>query len=153
LSLKKILVVCLGNICRSPMAEGILRDRIKKAGKNAIVDSAGTSDYHNGAPPDLRAIKTLSQKGIDISGLAARNFTVRDFDDFDYIYAMDFSNYMNIISKARNEEDKAKVAMIMDIVSPGNNRSVPDPFYGSWDGFEEVYEMLDEASKRIAENL
>jgi len=145
--------VCLGNICRSPMAEGILRNRILLAGKKAIVDSAGTSDYHNGDNPDLRAIKTLSQKGIDISGLAARNFTVRDFDDFDFIYAMDFSNYMNIISKARNEEDKSKVAMIMDVVSPGNNRSVPDPFYGGIEGFEEVYEMLDEAAKKIAEKL
>jgi len=135
------------------MAEGILRDRIKKAGKKAIVDSAGTSDYHNGATPDLRAVKILIQKGIDISGLAARNFTVRDFDDFDFIYAMDFSNYMNIISKARNEDDKSKVAMIMDVVSPGNNRSVPDPFYGGLEGFDEVYEMLDEAAKKIAEKL
>jgi len=135
------------------MAEGILRDRIEKAGKRAIVDSAGTSDYHNGDSPDQRAIKTLNHKGIDISGLAARNFTFRDFDDFDYIYAMDFSNYMNIISKARNDQDKAKVAMIMDVVSPGNNRSVPDPFYGSIDGFEEVFDMLDEAAKRIADKL
>lgn len=143
----------MGNICRSPMAEGILRDRIEKAGKKAIIDSAGTLDYHNGDLPDQRAVKILKQKGIDISGLAARSFTARDFDDFDYIYAMDFSNYMNIISKARNEEDKAKVAMIMDVVSPGNNRSVPDPFYGSIEGFEEVFDMLDEAAKKIADNL
>jgi len=135
------------------MAEGILRNRILTAGKKAIVDSAGTSDYHNGDAPDLRAVKTLAQKGIDISGLAARNFTVRDFDDFDYIYAMDFSNFMNIISKARNEDDKAKVAMIMDVVSPGNNRSVPDPFYGGLEGFEEVFDMLDEAAIKIAEKL
>jgi protein-tyrosine phosphatase len=135
------------------MAEGILRSRIEKAGKKAIVDSAGTSSYHNGDGPDPRAIKTLSKKGIDISGLAARSFTLKDFDDFDYIYAMDFSNYMNIISKARNEDDKAKVAMLMDEVSPGNNRSVPDPYYGGWEGFEEVYEMIDEAAIKIAERL
>jgi protein-tyrosine phosphatase len=135
------------------MAEGILRNRIQKAGKKAIVDSAGTSDYHNGSAPDFRAIKMLKQKEIDISGLAARNFTVGDFDDFDYIYAMDFSNYMNIISKARTEEDKKKVSMIMDEVSPGNNRSVPDPFYGSLEDFEEVFEMLDDAAKRIADKL
>jgi protein-tyrosine phosphatase len=146
-------MVCLGNICRSPMAEGILRDKIQKANKTAIVDSAGTSDYHMGDPPDLRAVKTLSNKGIDISGLSARNFTIKDFDDFDEIYAMDFSNYMNIISKARNESDKKKVSMIMDVVSPGNNRSVPDPFYGGLDGFEEVFELLDDAAKRIVEKL
>lgn len=146
-------MVCLGNICRSPMAEGILRAHIEESGIKAIVDSAGTSGYHSGESPDFRAVRTLKKKGIDISGLSARQFTVQDFDDFDYIFAMDSSNLMNILNLARNEEDKSKVHLVMNIADPGKNQSVPDPYYGGMDGFEDVYQMLDKASKEILRKL
>lgn len=146
-------MVCLGNICRSPMAEGILRAHIEESGIKAIVDSAGTSGYHSGENPDFRAVRTLKKKGIDISGLSARQFTVQDFDDFDYIFAMDSSNLMNILNLARNEADKAKVHLVMNVAEPGKNQSVPDPYYGGMDGFEDVYQMLDKASKEILRKL
>lgn len=142
-------MVCLGNICRSPMAEGILRDHIEKSGLKIIVDSAGTSQYHSGEPPDLRAIRTLQKKGIDISGLAARQFTVKDFENYDQIYVMDLSNLMNVLSMARSEEEKKKVALIMDEIAPGHNRSVPDPYYGGLEGFEDVFQMLSQAAAKI----
>ena len=145
----RILMVCLGNICRSPMAEGILRARIEESGLKIIVDSAGTSEYHSGEDPDLRAVRTLQKKGIDISGLSARQFTVKDFEDFDQIYVMDLSNLMNVLSMARNEAEKKKVALIMDEIAPGHNRSVPDPYYGGLEGFEDVYQMLDKAAAKI----
>jgi len=146
-------MVCLGNICRSPMAEGILRKAIEKSGARVIVDSAGTSGYHSGEAPDFRAVRVLQKKGIDISGLAARQFTVHDFDEFDFIFVMDSSNMMNVLNLARNEEDRKKVILIMNEVEPGLNRSVPDPYYGNLDGFEEVYEMLTKASEAIIRKL
>ncbi len=146
-------MVCLGNICRSPMAEGILRARIEEAGKKVIVDSAGTSDYHTGESPDFRAIRTLEKRGIDISGLSARQFTVKDFDDFDFIYAMDASNLMNILSLARNDEDRKKVSLILNISHPDSNRSVPDPYYGGMEGFDEVFKLLNEASILLLSKL
>jgi protein-tyrosine phosphatase len=135
------------------MAEGILRNRIEEAGLKAIVDSAGTADYHVGEPPDFRAIHTLKSKGIDISGLAARQFTERDFDEFDLIFAMDSSNLNNILSLARTESDKEKVHLILDSITPGMNRSVPDPFYGDLNGFENVYQLLDQATTEIIRKM
>lgn len=146
-------MVCLGNICRSPMAEGVLRARIEHAGKKAIVDSAGTSDYHIGESPDFRAIRTLEKRGIDISGLSARQFTAKDFDEFDFIYAMDASNLMNILSLARNDDDRKKVSLILNESHPGSNRSVPDPYYGGMEGFDEVYDLLNEVSTIILSKL
>lgn len=143
-------MVCLGNICRSPMAEGILRARLSEVNAQVIVDSAGTSEFHSGDHPDPRAISTLRKNKIDISGLAARQFTVNDFDEFDMIYVMDSSNLMNVLSLARNEQDKQKVKMLMDEVSPSQNVSVPDPYYGDNDGFQRVYEMIDSAAQNIA---
>lgn len=135
------------------MAEGILRYRINEAGLKVIVDSAGTSDFHTGEQPDKRAIHTLRKREIDISGLSARPFTVNDFDEFDVIYVMDSSNLMNVLSKARNENDKSKVKMLMDEVSPNENISVPDPYYGENDGFERVREMIDAAALSIIKKL
>lgn len=153
MSVVKILMVCLGNICRSPMAEGILRNHVERAGLKVIVDSAGTSGYHAGSAPDFRAVRTLKKNGIDISGLSARQFTINDFDNFDFIYVMDTSNLINVLNLARNEKDKKKVILIMNEANPNKNQSVPDPYYGGIEGFEEVYTMLDQASTIILSRI
>lgn len=142
----KVLVVCLGNICRSPMADGILRDKFKEAGVEAEVDSAGTSDYHIGEAPDKRAVANMAENKHDISMLRGRQFEVGDFDAFDEIYVMDKSNYENVIALARNEADKEKVNLFMNISHPGENIEVPDPYFGGEEGFKDVYEMLTEAA-------
>jgi protein-tyrosine phosphatase len=145
--MKKILMVCLGNICRSPLAEGILRSKVNK--ELAFVDSAGTAAYHLGNIPDERSIAVAKQYGIDISNQQARKFTEKDFLNFDVIYAMDKSNYQNIISLATSDEDVEKVKMILNESQPNKNYSVPDPYYGGEIGFEEVYKMLNKACDSI----
>ncbi|WP_092852689.1 low molecular weight protein-tyrosine-phosphatase [Algibacter pectinivorans] len=146
----KILMVCLGNICRSPLAEGILKSKLSK---DFIVDSAGTANYHTGAAPDKRSIAVARKYGLDISNLKGRQFNVTDFDTFDLIYVMDQSNYNNVIKLARHKEDIAKVKLILNEVHEGKNYEVPDPYYGGDHGFENVYQMLDEACQNIADNL
>ncbi|HLW15218.1 MAG TPA: low molecular weight protein-tyrosine-phosphatase [Flavobacteriaceae bacterium] len=148
---KKILMVCLGNICRSPLAEGILASKVDTS--KVFVDSAGTSDWHVGKGPDTRSIATAKQFGIDISQQKARQFTVADFDTFDTIYVMDNSNYDNVIALARNEADKRKVKRILNEVIPGKNLEVPDPYYGGDSGFTNVYKMLEEAFDIVVKNL
>lgn len=146
----KILMVCLGNICRSPLAEGILQSKVDSS---VFVDSAGTAGYHVGNLPDNRSIEVARKHGLDITNQRCRKFTKEDFDNFDVIYAMDSSNYQNILMLVRNEADEAKVKMILNESHPSENRSVPDPYYGGDDGFENVYQMLDEACAIIAENI
>lgn len=143
----KILMVCLGNICRSPLAEGIMANKVKEL--NISVDSAGTASYHIDEAPDIRSIKIARKKGINISNLRGRQFQVSDFDEFDKIYVMDDSNYQNVTAMARNEEDKTKVAFILNESNPGQNLEVPDPYYGGDLGFENVYNMLEEATEII----
>ena len=143
-------MVCLGNICRSPLAEGILQSKVSNT--FVFVDSAGTAAYHVGNLPDERSIAVASKYGIDISSQKARKFTVKDFDVFDVIYVMDASNYQNVLSLARNQKDIQKVKMILNETHPGKKESVPDPYYGEGDGFEKVYKMLDEACTVIANN-
>ena len=143
-------MVCLGNICRSPLAEGILQSKVNNT--FVFVDSAGTAAYHVGNLPDERSIAVASKYGIDISSQKARKFTVKDFDVFDVIYVMDASNYQNVLSIARNQKDIQKVKMILNETHPGKKESVPDPYYGEGDGFEKVYKMLDEACTVIANN-
>jgi protein-tyrosine phosphatase len=145
--MKKILMVCLGNICRSPLAEGILQSKVNK--ELVFVDSAGTAAYHVGNLPDERSIAVAKQYGIDISNQQARKFTEKDFLNFDVIYAMDKSNYQNIISLATSDEDVEKVKMILNESQPNKNYSVPDPYYGGEIGFEEVYKMLNKACDSI----
>ena len=144
-------MVCLGNICRSPLAEGILRSKLST--NTIVVDSAGTGNYHIGKKPDLRAISIARKHALDISNLKARQFEVSDFDNFDHIYVMDESNYRNLIQLARNDQDKRKIKFIMDEVYPNQNYNVPDPYYGGNDGFESVFKMLDEACTLIAAKL
>jgi len=145
----KILMVCLGNICRSPLAEGIMRTKIKEAGKNWIVDSAGTGSWHAGELPDPRSMEVAKKNGIDISDQSARQFVTRDFDDFDMIYAMDANNFREILAMANSEEEKAKVKMILNEVYPNENRRVPDPYYGGPSGFDDVFELLENACTAI----
>jgi len=151
MSKTKILMVCLGNICRSPLAEGILRQKLDN--NNFEIDSAGTGNWHVGDAPDRRSIAVAKKYNIDISELKGRQFTAIDYTHFDHIYVMDASNLSNVLSLASNEEDKGKVKMILDEVFPGERVDVPDPYYGESDGFERVYQMLDEACELIASRL
>lgn len=147
----RILMVCLGNICRSPLAEGILKSKLPE--NSFIVDSAGTANYHIGSSPDVRSISIAKKNGLNISNLKGRQFTVSDFDTFDLIYTMDASNFQNVIKLARNADDIAKVNYILNEVYPNQNYDVPDPYYGGNEGFENIYTMLDEACNKIAEKL
>jgi protein-tyrosine phosphatase len=144
----KILMVCLGNICRSPLAEGILKYKTRNS-ENIFVDSAGTASYHIGKLPDSRSIEIANKYNIDISNQRARQFSINDFDDFDSIYAMDTHNYASIISLARNQNDRDKVDLILNEINPKSFDSVPDPYYGEGDGFQIVYNLLDEACEKI----
>lgn len=144
-------MVCLGNICRSPLAEGILKSKVYNF--KTVVDSAGTGAYHIGEKPDERSIAIAKLNGIDISEQRARKFRVEDFDKYDIIYAMDTSNYRDIIMLARNENDKSKVKMILNEVFPGENLDVPDPYFGGDFGFKNVFGMLNEACEMIAKKI
>lgn len=144
-------MVCLGNICRSPLAEGILKAKLDP--NNYLIDSAGTASYHIGRAPDPRAIAIAKKHNLDISNLKARQFIVNDFKRFDYIYAMDASNYQNILKLASNEIDKAKVKLILNESYPNQNNEVPDPYYGGDQGFKNVYTMLNEACAIISKRI
>lgn len=148
----RILMVCLGNICRSPLAEGILRKKIEERNLDWYVDSAGTSSWHVGEQPDPRSILTAKKHGIDITNQRARQLKPADLDRFDMILAMDHSNYREIIRYALTEEQKAKVHLIMNFLSPGCNEAVPDPYWDD-DGFEKVYGMLNEACERLIDQF
>ena len=141
-------MVCLGNICRSPLAEGILKSKLNS--DSFFVDSAGTAAHHIGESPDHRSIAVAKKNGIDISNQKARKFTSNDFNEFDLIYAMDIENYQNICTLAKNKSDLIKVKMILNEINPTKNLSVPDPYYGGVHGFENVYDMLDKACSKIA---
>jgi len=144
-------MVCLGNICRSPLAEGILQHKTKNT--NVFVDSAGTASYHIGKLPDIRSIEIANKYGIDLSNQRARQFSEKDYDNFDKIYAMDTHNYASIISISRNDNDRNKVELILNEINPKSCDSVPDPYYGEGDGFQKVYDMLDKACDIIVSKL
>jgi protein-tyrosine phosphatase len=144
-------MVCLGNICRSPLAEEILRKKLSIAKvKNVMVDSAGTAGFHIGEHPDKRSTENALRHGIDISKHLGRQFSVHDFDDFEVIYVMDHSNQKDVLIKARNEHDRSKVRLILNESYPGEDRPVPDPYFGGEEGFELVYNLLDEACEVIS---
>jgi protein-tyrosine phosphatase len=147
----KFLMVCLGNICRSPLAEGILQSKLPK--KDYIIDSAGTANYHIGAAPDKRSVLIAKKFGIDISQQKCRQITKSDFEYFDYIYVMDTSNYKNVIAIAPNEASKQKVKLILNEVDSTSDLEVPDPYYGEMEYFEHVFHLLDEACTIIASKI
>lgn len=148
----KILVVCLGNICRSPLAEGILLHLVDKHQLPITIDSAGTSDYHINEAPDARTTANAKKHNIDLSPLRARQFIVEDFDAFDKIYVMDKSNLQNVLKLARHEEDKQKVDLFLNISHPNQNMEVPDPYFGGEAGFENVFQMVWNASEVLIKN-
>lgn len=143
----KILMVCLGNICRSPLAEGILRSKLNE---EFHIDSAGTGDWHVGQGPDKRSVTVAKKYGIDISMQRARQFQISDFEDFDLIYVMDESNFKDVMALAKNENQKSKVKLIL---GDSENKNVPDPYYGGDEGFENVYKMLDKVADQIAKEI
>ena len=140
----KILMVCLGNICRSPLAEGILQSKLTDG---FTVDSAGTGDWHVGNSPDERSIAVAKKYGIDISKQRARQFQLDDFEKFDLIFVMDQSNFENVLKLTKNDEQRQKVKLIL------GDQNVPDPYYGGEEGFENVYQLLDEATDRFLDQI
>ncbi len=147
----KILMVCLGNICRSPLAEGILQDKAFKAGLTWSIESAGTNSYHTGEPPHPLSQKVAKLNGIDICQQRARRFTASDFEVYDKIYALaeDVLDEMKRI--AGKKFDAAKVDLLMNELYPGKNMDVPDPWYGPEPGYHEVYKMIDQVCDSIIE--
>lgn len=143
----KILVVCLGNICRSPLAEGILKAKLPQ---HFIVDSAGTISLHEGENPDRRATATAKNHSVDISKQRSRPITTKDFEDFDKIYCMDLSVMEDVISLAKDDIQREKVSLFLEEAEiPGNNYEVFDPYWSEMDGFEQVFRLLEEASENI----
>jgi protein-tyrosine phosphatase len=145
----RVLMVCLGNICRSPLAEGILRAKANKKGWAIEVDSAGTGGWHAGETPDRRSQKIASEHGIDISNQKARKFKRQDFDEFDLILAMDTENMKDLLLLAPNEKARNKVKLILNYLNPNKNQNVPDPYYGQMADFEKVYNLLDQALEQF----
>jgi protein-tyrosine phosphatase len=146
-----LLMICLGNICRSPLAEGLMKSKLNFT--KFTVDSAGTSGGHKGQAPDKRSIAIANKNGIDISQQKSRKLVKEDFKNYDYLYVMDASNYLDVIAMASNEEEIKKVIKILDEVFPNENLDVPDPYYGGSQGFENVYKMLDRATDVIASKI
>ncbi len=142
-------MVCLGNICRSPLAEGILQDKAFKAGLNWRVESAGTNSYHTGQAPHNLSQKVAKLNGIDICNQRARRFVAEDFDAYDKIYALAGDVLDDIRSIAKNKFDASKIDLLMNELYPGKNMDVPDPYYGTEPGYHEVYKMISEVSDAI----
>ncbi|MEY8759226.1 low molecular weight protein-tyrosine-phosphatase [Chryseobacterium tongliaoense] len=146
----KLLMVCLGNICRSPLAEGIMKTKVPG---NFFVDSVGTISMHEGEHPDKRAIKTAANHGIDISRQKSRPITKEDLDLFDKIYCMDIDVYEDVISKAKNEEQRQKISLFLEALGDHKNAEVPDPYWGDMNDFENVFQLLDKGCDAIRNKI
>lgn len=149
----KILMVCLGNICRSPLADGLMRKKVVDHDLPVEVDSAGTGDWHVGEAPDPRMRETAQSKGLSIDELRGRQFKVEDFDRFDRIFVMDLSNRENVLKLARNDEDAAKVDLLLNLSYPGEDMEVPDPYFGGDEGFQHVYQLVDDATDQLIKEM
>lgn len=149
----KILTVCLGNICRSPIAEELLRQKCTDLGLGVHVDSAGTANYHVGSPPDKRMIRIAGKFGYDISQLKARQFSPSDFDNFDYILVMDESNKKNVLALSKYPNHRAKVHSYQDFAGINTPDFVPDPYYGEEDDFLHTFQIVERSAERIAQKL
>jgi protein-tyrosine phosphatase len=147
----RILMVCLGNICRSPLAEGILRDKVNKAGLNWIIDSAGTNGYQPGCPPHLLSQKVAEHNGVTLQGQQCRQFTKNDMDLFDKIYVMDEENYYDVKRISGNKWDEKKVDFLLNEIYSGQNRIVPDPWSRGEDDFHTVFALINKACEAIVE--
>jgi len=139
-------MVCLGNICRSPLAHGIIEQMAKERGLDWEIESAGTGNWHVGEPPDRRSVRVAKNHGIDISNQISRLFRVSDFDYYDRVFVMDKSNLSDILAKARNNEDEKKVSLLL------GDKIVPDPYYDDTQ-FEPVFEMIEEGCREIIKQL
>ncbi|MBX7527173.1 low molecular weight protein-tyrosine-phosphatase [Qipengyuania vesicularis] len=148
MSTTRVLFVCLGNICRSPLAEAAFRRAASEAGLDVHVDSAGTANYHVGEMPDPRSIDEAGRHGIDITGYRGRQLVVQDFHEFDYIFGMDRSNMTNI-SRIQPEDGKAQVRMLLDIVRGSEGRELSDPWYGGEDNFRATWEDVTMAAEAL----
>jgi len=149
----KILMVCLGNICRSPLAEGILHHKVNKRNLNWIIDSAGTAGYHVGEAPHHLSQKVSKQNGIDISKQQCRKFVREDIIRFDKIYVMDSDNYNDVKKICGADWNETKVDLLLNISHPNENKNVPDPWYGQEDGYHKVFKMIDEACEKLLEDF
>lgn len=145
----KILMVCLGNICRSPLAEGILQQKAQEAGLVWEVDSAGTNGYHTGEPPHPLSIQVAKANGIDISNQRSRKFTASDLEDYDRIYAMASDVLIDMLSIANGKFDSNKVSLFLEESFPGEEKDVPDPWYGPEAGYHEVFAIINENCDQI----
>ena len=141
----KYLMVCLGNICRTPIAVGLLRKKLAGIGSSSEVDSCGFEPYHIGDEADPRALKIMTEKGIDISDHRAKLFHPDNFKNFDLIFAMDSFILKDIKRMAKNEEDLKKIDLLLNVQYPGMNCEVPDPYYGDTDGFHKTFDIIDKA--------
>ena len=144
-----ILMVCLGNICRSPLAEGILQQKIKAAGLNWVVDSAGTNGYHINEAPHRLSQKVAKKRGIDISKQICRRFVVEDFERFDKIYVMAADVVDEMKELTGSKFDDKKIDLLLNELYPGENKDIPDPWYGPEAGYNEVFDMIEEACEVI----
>ncbi len=148
----KVLMVCLGNICRSPLAEGILKKKVAERGLQWEIASAGTGNWHIGQAPDPRSQAVAAQHGLDISNQRAMQVKPEHLKTYDLILAMDQSNYRDLLNMAQSDEERAKIRLILDFSYPHENRSVPDPYWDD-DGFEQVYAMLEDACEQLIQEL
>jgi protein-tyrosine phosphatase len=150
----KILFVCMGNICRSPTAEAVFRARVDEAKLSHLIhiDSAGTHDYHIGAPPDLRTQQVAKRRGYDMSQLRGRQVSVDDFSDFDYVLAMDNAN-LSILNKLRPHDAQSHLGLFLEFAIRHVEREVPDPYYGGAAGFEHVLDMVEDASEGLLQHI
>jgi len=154
LKVNRVLMVCMGNICRSPTAEAVLRHRVAECAPDLLVevDSAGTHGYHTGQPPDPRSVAHARRRGVDLSAIRARTLLAADFDRFDFVLCMDEAN-LRVAERLRPSGSSARLGLLLDYAPSLHRRAVPDPYYGEADGFEQVLDLVGAAADGLIEEL